>query len=144
NFDVNTKILNQNLSNKQKINIATIGSYSSKYKSIDTGIKTMNLLKKKGYNAHLYILGSGNKNYYIKLIKELDVIENIYVVWLIEGGKEVLKWLDDFDFYIHPRLTEGLPRALIEAMSRGLPAGATNVGGIPELIEKAMQFNKKD
>jgi len=32
--------------------------------------------------------------------------------------------------------TEGLPRALIEAMARGLPCVATRVGGIPELLDE--------
>jgi len=33
-----------------------------------------------------------------------------------------------------PSLTEGLPRALLEAMARRLPAVATHVGGVPELL----------
>ncbi|MBV9180549.1 MAG: glycosyltransferase, partial [Acidobacteria bacterium] len=32
--------------------------------------------------------------------------------------------------------TEGLPKALIEAMARGLPCIGTAVGGIPELLPK--------
>src|SRR5699024_12791416 len=61
-----------------------------------------------------------------------------------EGGKKVLEWLDNFDFYIHPSLTEGLPRSLIEAMSRGLPIVATNVGGIPELLEENVLVEPRD
>ena len=34
-----------------------------------------------------------------------------------------------------PSRAEGLPRALVEAMSRGCPCIASSVGGIPELLE---------
>ena len=45
-----------------------------------------------------------------------------------------MKWLDGLDIYIQPSFQEGLPRALVEAMSRGLPALGSSVGGIPELL----------
>ena len=47
---------------------------------------------------------------------------------------EMFAWLDSLDVYIQPSLQEGLPRALIEAMSRGLPCYGTRTGGIPELL----------
>lgn len=43
-------------------------------------------------------------------------------------------FLDKMDIYIQPSKLEGLPRALVEGMSRGLPAIGTRVGGIPELL----------
>ena len=46
----------------------------------------------------------------------------------------MFEFLDKLDIYLHPSLTEGLPRALIEAMSRGCPALASSAGGIPELL----------
>ena len=36
--------------------------------------------------------------------------------------------------YIQPSRIEGLPRALIEAMSRGCACVGSSVGGIPELL----------
>ena len=55
---------------------------------------------------------------------------------------EVFKWLDSIDVYVHPSDTEGLPRSLIEAMSRGLPCLGSAVGGIPELLEHDFLFRK--
>jgi glycosyltransferase involved in cell wall biosynthesis len=46
----------------------------------------------------------------------------------------------DIDVYTQPSHTEGLPRALVEAMSLGLPCLGSKVGGIPELLEENCLF----
>ena len=48
----------------------------------------------------------------------------------------MFSWLDRMDLYLQPSRQEGLPRALIEAMSRGLPAIGSTIAGIHELLEK--------
>jgi glycosyltransferase involved in cell wall biosynthesis len=53
----------------------------------------------------------------------------------------VFDWLDAIDIYVQPSRQEGLPRALIEAMSRGLPAFGARTGGIPELIDEKFLFS---
>ena len=43
-----------------------------------------------------------------------------------------------------PSLLEGLPRSMVEAMSRGCPIVGSRVGGIPELIEEKCLTRLKD
>jgi len=44
-------------------------------------------------------------------------------------------YLDLFDIFIFPSLVEGLGSTLLDAMCFGLPIVASNVGGIPDIIE---------
>ncbi|MFA5603080.1 MAG: glycosyltransferase, partial [Bacilli bacterium] len=54
---------------------------------------------------------------------------------------KVFDWLETIDIYTQPSRQEGLPRALIEAMSRGLPAFGARTAGIPELLEDRFIFS---
>ena len=55
--------------------------------------------------------------------------------------EKIFDWLDSIDIYVQPSRQEGMPRALIEAMSRGVPAFGANTGGIPELLSDQYLFS---
>ena len=55
---------------------------------------------------------------------------------------EVFSWLKNIDVYIQPSDTEGLCRAIIEAMSVACPCIVSDAGGNPELINRKYVFKK--
>ena len=50
--------------------------------------------------------------------------------------RNVVRWLNGFDVFALPSLTEGMSNTLLEAMAVGVPPVASCVGGNPEVIEE--------
>lgn len=82
----------------------------------------------------LFVGGTGEIekfNRYIQKYQLQDVV--VYCGWM--SGEDKMQKFLDVDVYIQPSHFESLGISIIEAMSYGLPVLATNVGGIPELVE---------
>ncbi len=116
------------------INIGVIGSYNNNYKGIDVLIDAIAIMRERiGLEVCLHVLGSGDVSQFEKIIMECKADNWVHFDGR-KAGSDVLSWIDQMDIYCQPSRTEGLPRSLIEAMSRGCPAVATSVGGMNELL----------
>lgn len=128
----------------RSINIGLIGSLTTKAKGIDVAIKAMRLVCKYNKDAKLYIVGAGDQDKYNNMIIEYNLQDNVILMGTLESGNKIYEWLDSIDIYIQPSYQEGLPRATIEAMSRGCTVIGSNAGGIPELIPQEFIHKKGD
>lgn len=83
------------------------------------------------------VLGAGDPEPFRRQAVAAGIGERVRFDGTLPAGDAVLGWLDDVDVYLQPSRQEGLPRALVEAMSRGCPALGSEAGGIPELLDAA-------
>lgn len=117
-----------------QLNIATTAAVSVRYKGQEYVIKALAKLNKElGFNYHYYMMGGGDQKFLKGVAQEAGVTEYVHFLGSLPHDK-VTETLDKMDLYIQPSKQEGLPRALIEGMSRALPAVGTRVAGIPELL----------
>jgi glycosyltransferase involved in cell wall biosynthesis len=124
------------IENQKSIVFGMIGSIGNRLKGIDVAISALSRIHYKLPPFELRVLGHGNPlRSRHSFVRYYDPISN---------KDSVLEWLDDVDIYLQPSLHEGLPRAVIEAMSRACPVLASDAGGIPELLERECIHRRGD
>jgi glycosyltransferase involved in cell wall biosynthesis len=87
----------------------------------------------KSYNnTQLLIVGDGElKEELIKLAQELGIKNNVE---FLGARSDIYEFLSAIDIFVLPSLWEGQPIALLEALAMGKPCIASNVNGVPEII----------
>lgn len=94
----------------------------------------LRLARLRGIQAHLVIAGSGAEEEGLRrCVRELQ-LENDVVFFGPAFGADKLRLLGESDVLLLPSYAEGLPYALLEGMAAGLPAIATPVGAIPDVM----------
>lgn len=116
-----------------EIKLATCAAVNVRFKGQQDVIKAIAILREQGIDVHYHLIGGGAPSYLRNLARETGVEQNVHFMG-VQPHEKVFALLDEMDVYVQPSLTEGLPRALVEAMSRALPCIGTKVGGIPELL----------
>ena len=96
-------------------------------------IKAVRKLKYLGVPVKVLIIGDGPQKEELKdLVYKLG-IESLVIFAGFQP--DVDKWLLALDIFILPSMTEGTPMSLLEAMASGIPAVASAVGGIPQVVD---------
>jgi len=100
-------------------------------KGISYLIRAMTYIKE----GTLLIIGDGPERTRLELLsQELGLASRVLFAGRVDDRSKLSYHLKRAMVFVLPSLSEGTPRAVIEAMSCGLPIVATKVGGIPEII----------
>lgn len=114
--------------------LGTVGSLRTKAKGIQIALAALARLRSDGLDFEYRVLGPGATEPWVHLAERLGIVDLVHFDGTRSAGKEVLAWLDGIDIHLQPSFREGLPRATIEAMSRGAACIGSTCGGIPELL----------
>ncbi len=134
------KILSRRISKirnmKKRLVLGTIANLNIQYKGVDVALKAMAEVQHhhRDISIEYRIAGGGDSTSYEVLAGKLGLEGRIHFDGLLTGGREIFDWLDKIDIYLQPSYQEGLPRSLVEAISRACPAIGSSAGGIPELL----------
>ena len=120
-----------------------IGNVSVRYKGYHIMLKALAILKRNGIFPSYHIVGGGEPSELLSEARKLGVEEMVVVRGKL-SHEEVESFLDEIDIYVHPSFQEGLPRVVVEAISRACPCLTSNVAGTPELLNAKCLHNCGD
>jgi glycosyltransferase involved in cell wall biosynthesis len=117
------------------VHLVTVGTLEQLYKGQDVLMKAVSRCRDAGANLRLTFVGDGRYRAALEGLRDaLCLTDRVRFTGHVAPASAVRRELDRADLFVLPSRTEGLPRALLEAMARGLPAIGTKVGGVPELL----------
>jgi glycosyltransferase involved in cell wall biosynthesis len=117
-------------------NVLMVGSIEQR-KGIEDALDAMTLVLAQCPSAKLLVVGGGKPDYLTKLKQRTKSagIES-HIEWLgFKTADEIVALHAVSALLIHPCLIDNSPNSVAEALVSGLPVVASNVGGIPSMIE---------
>lgn len=127
---------------KDTLVIVTVGAISFR-KGIDIIVSAL-----EGINIHnkieLHIVGPFIDNEIVQIVEDFYREGVVIIAHGILPRPSVMQLLDQADVYVQASRSEGLPRAMIEAMSRGLPVIASDLPGLRGVIGNDYKFDIGD
>lgn len=129
---------------KDVYRIISVGSLDQMYKGPDVLLKAIKILIDNKVKVTLTWLGHGQYlEEMIRLSADLKISDYVDFKGSVDAVT-LTKNLDESDVFVLASRTEGLPRAIVEAMARALPCVGSDVGGIPELIREDLLFTSEN
>jgi phosphatidylinositol alpha-1,6-mannosyltransferase len=131
-------------SDRDAFTLVTVATLDQPYKGTDVLLDAFASIRQSSGRIRLLIVGGGALlPAYRERARALGVADDVEFLGQVDRDG-VRRALDRAQLFVLPSLTEGLPRALLEAMARRLPCVATHVGGIPEILPAHCLVPSKD
>lgn len=99
----------------------------------------LNVLAKLKYDNYVYVIAGGEEldpAHYAAIVQLVDQLGLKDKVHFIGHRENIFKYLQQSVFLLHLARHEGFGLVLLEAVAAGIPVVASNVGGIPEVLDK--------
>jgi glycosyltransferase involved in cell wall biosynthesis len=125
------------LHDSSRLRIVFVGTLGSFYKGPDVLLEAVALCKAQAIPVRVRFIGSGQQMRALQnRCVRLGIDEQVEFAGSVTAGEPVRRELDQADLFVLPSRAEGVPRAMLEAMARGLPCLGSAIGGIPELLHE--------
>jgi glycosyltransferase involved in cell wall biosynthesis len=119
----------------EQFTLISVGTLAQLYKAPDVLIRAIARCVEGGLDLTLIWIGDGKHRAELEVLAErLGLTRRVRFLGQLPAGEAIRSHLDKADIFVLPSYQEGVPRAMIEAMARGLPCIGSSVGGIPELL----------
>ncbi len=147
-----SKRLNRINSRNDILTLGLIGNFGNGLKGIESALDALRIVNQHCNqnpqenlpDVKLRILGQGVPALWHDKLHEYNLQEKVEFCGRIARGQAVLDWLDEIDIYLQPGVNTGLPRSLIEALSRGCTVLSSQTGGVAEVLEPAYIHARAD
>ena len=127
----------RNISAKESLNFLYLGYVGERKGIYDLVDAVEILLQRRVDNFTIKVAGNGEVEQLKTILKEKNIEQQFEVLGWITGDYKS-KLMAESDVLILPSYNEGLPIAILEAFSAGIPVISTPVGGIPDAIEDSI------
>ena len=103
-----------------------------KLKNLETLLNSFHILKNSRPNVRLMIVGDGPERSNLEhQAKQSDIGERVEFLGFREDAVAFLK---EFDVFVLPSLSEGIPRCIMEAMAASVPVVVSDIPGNRNLV----------
>ncbi|MCH8544994.1 MAG: glycosyltransferase family 4 protein [Alcanivorax sp.] len=96
-------------------------------------LQALSEMRERGVPTSLTLIGDGGDRLRLEKYVSSEEID-VHFLGVLTDRDKLFSAVISGDVFVIPSLTEGMPRALLEAMAMGMPCVGSNVGGIPEVL----------
>ena len=90
-------------------------------------------------DAHFIFIGAGNSVPFKRRLSKMGISKNKFkFLGYVKEKRELIEYYRNSSVYLAPTLYENLPIRVLEALACGVPAVASNICAIPEIIKNGV------